>query len=516
MVSLAYDETDRGRYYKNHFIFFSVICSLNHALNYIVTSYASSLLSIKLGGIVLGLNWILNSFSGLLIASPIVKIYGYRISMIISLFGYSIQIFTLFLAIQYPNQYTTAAVLFGSVIAGFTSAIWWTAQGICFEVTCNHLHSISNSDGNEILNNEDIEESLVNITSFLDKLTSIDNIDSITDMQEKSSTSMKEINVIRSDLSSLWTIIYQVSDIIIFLILSLIPIFTSISLNMSIFGLVIIGFFTSILGFKLDPLGNFGEKLSYDELIEAVTGVFKQMFITDVRSILLAPFIFNFGFAVCIFSSYFNANYISNSSSLGIVFIGCIESISYFIAALSAPFYAYVSNNFEGGQHYVMQFGSISYLICGILFIYNDRNIDSNSPLSIVLLIILRIFYGFCRGVFEGACRALYAEMWQGSDLSIAFSSQTLLAGLSGGVLFFVTTNEKVSIQVLSFVLITSSILAIIFHIILLRVVGYRSKMSWKVFLRIINPFTSHDKRYTSPLLNSSSKDDNKMYANLN
>ena len=53
-------------------------------------------------------------------------------------------------------------------------------------------------------------------------------------------------------------------------------------------------------------------------------------------------------------------------------------------------------------------------------------------------VMIIRILYGLGRGVFEGVCRAVYTEMFTGDDLSASFASQTLLAGFSGGMSFFI------------------------------------------------------------------------------
>lgn len=88
---------------KRGFLWFAVIASLNHALNYVVNSYATTLLSAKLGGICLGLNWILNAVSGLTIATPIVRIFGFKYAMIISFWGYAFQIATLYVAVVNPS-----------------------------------------------------------------------------------------------------------------------------------------------------------------------------------------------------------------------------------------------------------------------------------------------------------------------------------------------------------------------------------------------------------------------------
>ena len=69
----------------NSFRWFATVASTNHALNYVINSLASSILGTSLGGMSMGLNWLLNAFAGLLIASPVVKSLGFKTSMIISL-----------------------------------------------------------------------------------------------------------------------------------------------------------------------------------------------------------------------------------------------------------------------------------------------------------------------------------------------------------------------------------------------------------------------------------------------
>lgn len=55
------DRTKRAKYIERHFYYFSLICSLNHALSYVVTAFSSTLLVGNLGGIANGLTWSLNA-----------------------------------------------------------------------------------------------------------------------------------------------------------------------------------------------------------------------------------------------------------------------------------------------------------------------------------------------------------------------------------------------------------------------------------------------------------------------
>ena len=133
--------TERRRdsaFFLRNFRLFSVIASTNHALNYVVNSFSFALLSPFLGAVTLGLNWTLNSLSGLFVSTPTVKRLGFKRAVIISFWGYTIQILSLFFAVYFPD-YAWTFGLIGAIIAGFTSAIWWTAQGVCFELSCAQI-----------------------------------------------------------------------------------------------------------------------------------------------------------------------------------------------------------------------------------------------------------------------------------------------------------------------------------------------------------------------------------------
>jgi hypothetical protein len=128
---------------------------------------------------------------------------------------YTIQIASLYLAIIWPTVAWLVAII-GSVISGFTSAIWWTAQGVYFEKCSVEIE--------KVLRGDEKEDDFV-------------------------------INTVRADLSAHWTVIYQVSDIVVFLSLSLVPLIGGVTITHAIFGLVFLGALTSLLGFTFDPLG---------------------------------------------------------------------------------------------------------------------------------------------------------------------------------------------------------------------------------------------------------------------
>jgi hypothetical protein len=380
---------------KKKFWWFALIASLNHALSYVVTSYATSLLSSQLAGIILGLTWSLNSVSGLVVATPTVRRLGFKTSMIISLWGYTIQIATLYWAVKSPDVTVAWVVaIVGNVIAGITSAIWWTAQGVYFEHVCGSI--------DELLTDWRLEDPATSIAT------------------------------IRADLSAHWTIVYQSADIVVFLSLSIFPILNVISIDGVVFALVVLGVLTSLMGHSFETV-SISEADLNTHIWESIVAVPKQ-YRDDCRVSLLAPFVFGFGITTAMFAFYVNSSTISDSSNLGTVTLGFLEAFSYFIAVISAYPYAYIARTFKRGQDWVVQFGSLSFLLCGLLLL----TMTNNELATWQFILLSKCLYGLGRGVFEGSCRAVYAEAFKGGDLSTAFSGQTLSAGLSGGICFFI------------------------------------------------------------------------------
>ena len=113
------------------------------------------------------MNWTLNSVSGLFVSTPVVKRLGFKRAIIVSFWGYSVQILSLFLAVYFP-KYAWTFGLIGAVIAGFTSAIWWTAQGVCFELSCANIQCAEGTNptaSNNINNNIQIVKSEESVLS---------------------------------------------------------------------------------------------------------------------------------------------------------------------------------------------------------------------------------------------------------------------------------------------------------------------------------------------------------------
>lgn len=419
---------------KRKFWWFAVIASLNHALNYVVTSYATSLLSPTLGGIILGLSWVLNSVSGMTVATPIVIRYGFKYAMIISLFGYALQLGTLFWAVLTPNITTAwVVVIAGSVVSGFTSAVWWTAQGVYFDDVCVRIADVLSSD----------------------------------DFKHSS-----RVDEVRAEIAAHWTFIYQMADIVVFLCLSVFPMTGVISITGVLGGLAVLGAVTAALGFTFETVGKGAVELSWQETADAIAAVPKQ-FRDDARVSLLAPFVFGFGITTAMFAYYVNANVVSDSSDLGTVTLGFLEAWSYFVAVVAAYPYAYVANNLKQGQDWVIQFGSLSFLATGAVVL----GLSNNQLGTWQNILIAKGLYGLGRGVFEGSCRAVYASMFTGKDLTTAFSGQTLSAGFSGGICFFLF--GVLNRTAIAAVTVVNGVVALLAYFVLMYRVDPLQPASW-------------------------------------
>jgi hypothetical protein len=80
--------------------------------------------------------------------------------------------------------------------------------------------------------------------------------------------------------------------------------------------------------------------------------------------------------------------------------------------------------------------------------------------------------------VFEGSCRAVYAAMFTGEDLSTAFSGQTLSAGFSGGICFFLF--GVLDQQAISAITIVNGLVAISSYSVLMYWVNPYKRLPWK------------------------------------
>jgi hypothetical protein len=237
-------------------------------------------------------------------------------------------------------------------------------------------------------------------------------------------------------------------------------------------------------------LGETAKHITFKELKDSVLSVPRQ-FRDDCRVTLLAPFVFGFGITTAMFAYFVNSTLISESSNLGVLTLGFLEAFSYFIAVISAYPYAYISNHFESGQDFVIQFGSLSFLLSGLMvLILSDKQLSTWT-----FILIVKMLYGFGRGVFEGSCRAVYAQMFTGRDLATAFSGQTLLAGFSGGICFFLFNElTKTSIAAIT---VLNGIIAIIFYFILMSI-DSTHPVSWFQLIRYFyNPSQYNRNNYT-------------------
>ncbi|CAK9252179.1 unnamed protein product [Sphagnum jensenii] len=283
----------------------------------------------------------------------------------------------------------------------------------------------------------------------------------------------EDLNKVRSNLSARWTLIYQFSDIVVFLSLSIFPLFLDVNFENTVLGLTFLGVITSALGCTFDPLGSTGAVMTGSEVYQSLLSV-PQQFAQDARATLIAPFVFGFGITTAMFAYYVNGTITAKDSDDGFLYIGMLEAFSYLVAAVSAFPYAYVCNHYRGGSHIIMQFGSFSYMLSGVLVLVLSARLLGRW----YNILLIRFLYGLGRGVFEGACRAVYAELFQGDSLSTAFSAQTLLAGFSGGVCFF--AYDHLTKTPIGLITVLNGVLALWSYALLTRQEDIHEPIRWR------------------------------------
>ena len=85
------------------------------------------------------------------------------------------------------------------------------------------------------------------------------------------------------------------------------------------------------------------------------------------------------------------------------------------VAVLSAYPYKFISKSCNAGQDFVIQFGSLCFMLSGLLVLcLSDAQLSTWTS-----ILCAKGLYGLGRGVFEGSCRAVYAQMFTGMYVAI-------------------------------------------------------------------------------------------------
>jgi hypothetical protein len=118
---------------------------------------------------------------------------------------------------------------------------------------------------------------------------------------------------------------------------------------------------------------------------------------------LLTPYQVAFGFLLGFFPYYVDGQIIAKQANLGSRFIGILDALVTFIAAVLAPVYAIVS--LRSGKWVVMTFGGVCFCMIGVLVL-----VFSNEQLaSWGMIALLNIIFGAARGVWENTNKAVVA-----------------------------------------------------------------------------------------------------------
>jgi hypothetical protein len=386
-----------------------------------------------------GLIYIIMAMSGFFLSTPLMR-YGIKKAIIFSLGGSALGIVSLFISVVLSDIAWASAII-GAVLAGIAISAWWAVQGMYFELICLKI----------------------------DKHLYASSLDVEADVQK-----------VRMELSAQWTIIYLLADLFIFGSISLL-LYVGVSIAVVLACLALLGIITTLLGFTFESVESSdtdvsSKKLTYDEWMDEILRVPTQ-FRNDVRVTLLLPFDCAFGTTTAMFAYYVNLYIISDSNDLGVDSLGVFSALSDLVAMSTAYPYSYISNNYRGGQTLVMQFGSFSFVMCGLIVLSGNLHSLQNWT----AMCFAKGFYGLGRGVFEGVSRAVYAQMFTGKDLAAAFSGQTLAVGFAGGICFFVFNAVNSKSFIAAIVTINAVVAIVCFQILV--TIDSKKVVSWDHFL---------------------------------
>jgi len=412
-----------------NFVLFCILASVNHSVSYVATFFSSSLLPAQLASLSLGLLWASNALVGLFLASSMTQFLGLRGSLVLSFAGYALQIGCLYLSMTFPASAWILS-LSGSIFAGSTSAIWWDCQALV------------------------VESASVSSTSSTDSISSG-----------------------RSSNNALWTLIYQGLNMAIFLSLTLLqyggaPLASL--LQSLFFAAAASTAWVAVMKLAppLEPLNT--SKASADEPPQRFSQVLR-LFAADYRCSLLAPTQTAFGIATALFAYYVNAELISGAAengdaSVGVLYLGVLESFAYLVSALAAYPYSYLVRRYDAISA-VMVWGNLCFLLSAALVLAVPLKALKSWP----WLLLLKALYGLGRGIFEGENRSYYMQLFTGPSLVIAFSQQGFLCGLSGGVSFL--SAQIISANALASAVVVNGVLSMAALWLLARNLAHRQRV---------------------------------------
>jgi hypothetical protein len=289
-----------------------------------------------------------------------------------------------------------------------------------------------------------------------------------------SAYSTDSISSRRSSNNALWTLIYQGLNMAIFLSLTLLQ-YGGASLENLLQSLLLaaVASTASIAVLPLDPKGLSEAKTNADDTKSGFSQVL-ILFATDYRCSLLAPTQAAFGIATALFAYFVNADLISGAAgdddaSVGILYLGVLESFAYLVSALAAYPYSHLVRRFNA-LNKIMVWGNVCFLLSAVCVLAVPLRILKTWP----WLILLKALYGLGRGTFEGENRSYYMQLFSGPNLIVAFSQQGFLCGLFGGASFLAA--QSVSPSTLASAVVVNGVLSVGALLLLARNLALRQR----------------------------------------
>ena len=359
-----------------------VICVVRVCSN-AISLYNTAVLG-DCGGIGQSVQYLSTGIFSLFFSKPLVVVLGCKQSFIICTWLYIVYIGCFLCAMLFP-KYMWEFNIPGSLLNGIAESIWLIAQGVFY-------------------------------SSSVEKIIRCDSAHS-------------DITV-RSHLAAAHSTVYMGADTSLLVIATVaIQYFGNIYTFLGILVLCVMSGSCLLFFNDLDSGGS-GDA-SVHHLVKDVGQTF-HLLKTDRRLLLVSSFMMAYGSTNALVGTYITGVTITESAKLGESYVGSLSALSRLAGAASGPLYDFITVNFNNGQHWVMIWGCIVDLLCGLLVITL-----STETLGLPFVAIsYQLLWGAGRGVMENTFRLILADFFV-DNVSSAFSYYAFAVSLWTGISYY-------------------------------------------------------------------------------
>ncbi|KAK3268319.1 hypothetical protein CYMTET_23170 [Cymbomonas tetramitiformis] len=382
---------------RKNVLLMSMCFSLNHACVTTVIGLASSELGDTLGGVSVGVLYLMYTLTAMVGATGIVEKVGTKRALVTGAWAYCFYVGSFLLAILWESG-EWGFCMAGSLLGGTAAGWLWTAQGAYFSVAVElHVDATQRGETTELLskNAAEIAEEKTKVSAQLAGLFSMCYLGC-------------EVGV---KILSFGVLLAPGGSTFLFVVLTIIACVSSCGLSYIV---------------QLEPKTSVeGGKPAWHSAFGAL-----ELLFTDRKMILLYPAEMAYGFFIA-FVNYYAASKILDEylSEASIPLLGSL--ISLVAAAVSMPF---SSAAITYGKAPLMVGGLLALLLDMIVFTFLSDHTLGNWA----ILVPMYTVYGLARAVFEGQNKAILQDFFpqQGAAWSANFILSSGIAGGLGFILF--------------------------------------------------------------------------------